>query len=414
MEYIFAQGNNREITGKDKIFGISRLAKAAIARDGKENVINATIGALLDDNGDLIVLSSVVDILHNMSPADFAEYAPIAGTAEFLDVIGQAAFGNHMPDGYMEACATPGGTGTIRNTIANYSRPGDKVLTSNWHWSPYQVIASEIGRSVTTYKMFDEDDNFNFRGFEEKISELLKEQDQLVILFNAPAHNPTGFSPSDSDWDRIIEILKRCAADGKRITFFLDIAYIDFAGDSDKAREFLPKFGRLPENILTICGFSASKGFTLYGMRTGAMLCITPNKEIAEEFKRVTAFSSRGSWSNCSRAGQTTIARIFNDEILLKKVFDERKQYEILLKDRCDAFRKAAAEANLKTCPFNGGFFVTVPCDNDDDVNALLCDQNIFGIAIGGGIRIAVAAISEDACRRIPSNIAAAIKKING
>ena len=297
MKYIFAQGNNREITGKDKIFGISRLAKAAIARDGKENVTNATIGALLDDNGDLIVLSSVVDILRNMSPADFAEYAPIAGTAEFLDIIRQAAFGKHIPDGYIEACATPGGTGTIRNTIANYSRPGDKVLTSDWHWSPYQVIASEIGRSVTTYKMFDEDDNFNFRGFEEKIFELLKEQDQLVILFNAPAHNPTGFSPSDSDWDRIIEILKCCAADGKRITFFLDIAYIDFAGDSDKAREFLPKFGRLPENILTICGFSASKGFTLYGMRTGAMLCITPNKEIAEEFKRVTAFSSRGSWS---------------------------------------------------------------------------------------------------------------------
>ena len=123
MEYIFAQGNNREITGKDKIFGISQLAKTAIARDGKENVVNATIGALLDDNGELIVLSSVVDILHSMSPADFAEYAPIAGTPEFLDVINQAAFGKHTPDGYIEACATPGGTGTIRNTVTNYSKP---------------------------------------------------------------------------------------------------------------------------------------------------------------------------------------------------------------------------------------------------------------------------------------------------
>lgn len=414
MEYIFAQGNNREITGKDKIFGISQLAKAAIARDGKENVINATIGALLDDAGNLIVLSSVTDILHNMSPTDFAEYSPIAGTPEFLGVIKQATFGNHMPDGYIEACATPGGTGTIRNTIANYSKPGDSILTSDWHWSPYQIIASEIGRNVTTYQMFDDTDNFNFDGFENKISELLNSQDQLVIIFNAPAHNPTGFSPSDSDWDRIVDILERCAAYDKRITILLDIAYIDFAGDSDKAREFLPKFGGLPENILPICGFSASKGFTLYGMRTGAMLCISPNKEIAEEFKRVTSFSSRGSWSNCARAGQTTIARIFNDEALLKKVFDERKQYEILLKDRCDAFRTAAAEANLKTCPFNGGFFVTVPCANDDAVNAVLCDENIFGIAIGGGVRIAVAAISEDACRSIPANIAAAIKKVNG
>ncbi len=414
MEYIFAQGNNREITGKDKIFGISQLAKTAIARDGKENVVNATIGALLDDNGELIVLSSVVDILHSMSPADFAEYAPIAGTPEFLDVINQAAFGKHTPDGYIEACATPGGTGTIRNTVANYSKPGDLILTSNWYWSPYQVIASEIGRKVTTFEMFDETGNFNFKSFEDKISTILNNQNQIVILFNAPAHNPTGFSPSDSDWDEIIEILKRCAVSGKRITFFIDIAYIDFAGDSDKAREFLPKFGHMPDNILTICGFSASKGFTLYGMRTGAMLCITQNKEISEEFKRVTSYSSRGSWSNCPRAGQTAIARIFNDETLLKKVFDERMQYEKLLKDRCDTFRTASADAGLKTCPFNGGFFVTVPCENDDEVNSALCDENIFGIAIGGGIRIAVAAINEENCRRIPANIAAAIEKING
>lgn len=27
MEYIFAEGNGREITGKDKIFGISQLAE---------------------------------------------------------------------------------------------------------------------------------------------------------------------------------------------------------------------------------------------------------------------------------------------------------------------------------------------------------------------------------------------------
>ena len=48
MDYIFAEGNGREITGKDKIFGISQLAKKAAAEYGKENIVNATIGALLD------------------------------------------------------------------------------------------------------------------------------------------------------------------------------------------------------------------------------------------------------------------------------------------------------------------------------------------------------------------------------
>ena len=414
MEYIYAEGNGREISGKDKIFGVSQLAKAAIEKYGRENVVNATIGALLDDNGELIVLSSMLEVLKNMKGSDFAEYAPIAGTPDYLSVVETAAFGNYRPAGYIEACATPGGTGSIRNTISCYSKPGDKVLTSNWHWSPYKIIATEIGRDIATYEMFDDNGNFNLKAFEEKISQLLEVQDGLVIIFNAPAHNPTGYTPSDETWDAIVEILKRCAKPGRKITFFLDIAYIDFAGDSDKARQFLPKFGNLPENILVVVGFSASKGFTFYGLRTGAMLCVTPNKEIAAEFKRVTSFASRGSWSNSVRVGQTALAKVFKDEKLLAKVFEERKQYEDLLSRRCAAFKEAAAAAGLKTCPFNAGFFITIPCENDDTVNEELFNYNIFGIAIGGGIRIAISAISEAACRAIPEKIAAAIKKVNG
>lgn len=414
MEYLFAEGNGRVITGKDKIFGVSTLAKEAVARVGRENVVNATIGALIDDQGELIVLSSMVNVLKSMKPAEFAEYAPIAGIPEYLEILPRAVFGDYRPDGYIEACATPGGTGTIRNTISCYSKPGDSVLTSNWHWSPYNIIATEIGRKVETYEMFTEDDHFNLKGFEEKISEMLTRQDGLVIIFNAPAHNPTGYTPTDAEWDEIVAILKRCGTGGKKITMLLDIAYIDFAGDSVKARQFLPKFGNMPDNILVIAGFSASKGFTFYGLRTGAMLCITQNQEIAAEFRRVTSFASRGSWSNCVRVGQLALARVFNDEALLKKVFDERKAYEDLLSARCNAFRDAAAEAGLRTCPFSGGFFVTVPCNNDDAVNEELFKDNIFGIAIGGGVRIAISAITEDACRMIPEKLAAAIKTVNG
>lgn len=414
MEYLFAEGNGRVITGKDKLFGVSQLAKAAIKEHGKENVINASIGVLLDDDGNLIVLSSMIDVLKNMTPAEYAEYAPIAGTAEYLDVIKTVAFGDHMPEGYIEACATPGGTGSIRNTISCYSKPGDYVLTSNWHWSPYNVIATEIGRKIATYNMFDENDSFDFASFEGKISEILETQDGLVIIFNAPAHNPTGYTPSDETWDEIIAILKRCAKPGKKITFFLDIAYIDFSGDSDKARQFLPKFGNLPANILTVVGFSASKGFTFYGLRTGAMLCVTSDPEIAAEFKRVTSFASRGSWSNSTRVGQIALAKVFNDKALLEKVFEERKAYEDLLSARCKAFKEAAAEAGLRTCPFNAGFFITIPCENDDAVNEELFKSNIFCIAIGGGIRVAISSITEEACRILPAKIAEAIKTVNG
>ena len=414
MDYIFAQGNGRVITGKDKIFGVSQLAKEAIARDGRDNVINATIGALLDDKGDLIVLSSMVDVLKEMSPAEYAEYAPIAGVPAYRQILPTAAFGDFIPDGYIETCATPGGTGTIRNTISCYSKPGDTILTSNWHWSPYGTIASEIGRKIGTYEMFTEQDGLNVEDMEKKIRGLLETQESAVVIFNAPAHNPTGYTPTDAEWDALVDMLKSVAKTGKKIAFLLDIAYIDFAGDSVKAREFLPKFGNLPENVLIIAGFSASKGFTFYGLRTGGMLCVTPKKDIADEFARVTSFASRGSWSNCTRVGQLALAKVFNDEALLKKVFDERKSLEVLLADRCRTFKNAAAEAGLRTCPFSAGFFVTIPCDNDDAVNEELFKSNIFGIAIGGGVRIAISAISEQACAIVPAKIAEAIRTVNG
>ena len=71
-EYILARGNGRHIPHEDKIFGISNRAKAMIAEKGADKVINATIGSLLDDNGNLVVLSSVDEVFKHLSPAEFS------------------------------------------------------------------------------------------------------------------------------------------------------------------------------------------------------------------------------------------------------------------------------------------------------------------------------------------------------
>ena len=55
-EMIFASEQGRVIPKEDKIFGINNRAKAMIAEEGKEKVVNATIGALLDDDGDSIII----------------------------------------------------------------------------------------------------------------------------------------------------------------------------------------------------------------------------------------------------------------------------------------------------------------------------------------------------------------------
>ena len=90
--------NGRTTIGKpDKLFGVSALAKERIAEIGKENVINSTIGVLLDDNGKLVVLSSVMDALHTLEPEDFAAYAPIIGIPEYKQAVTKAIFLDEIP-----------------------------------------------------------------------------------------------------------------------------------------------------------------------------------------------------------------------------------------------------------------------------------------------------------------------------
>ena len=410
-DYILAKQNGRKIPLEDKIFGISNRAKNMIAEKGPGQVINATIGSLLDDDGNLVVLSSVAEAVKELEPVDFADYAPIGGIPQFREAVKKAAFGSFQPKRFTEAVSTPGGTGAIRNAIANYSEPGDKILTSDWHWAPYNTIAGEMGRTIDTYRMFDEQGRFNGAAFAEKVEELSEAQGSLVIILNTPAHNPTGYSLTLEDWDRVMDSIKSAAVKAESIVLLVDVAYIDFAGDEEGYRRFLPRLEAVPENVLPIIAYSLSKTYTLYGTRCGAMICMAQTEAIAAEFKRVCEFSSRGSWSNSAKLAQVILSKIYGDPELLKKVDQERAGYREMLIKRGRAFEEEAKKADLEIVPFDAGFFVSIPCDRPDEVSKQLENQGLFVVPLAKGLRVSIASVSEAACRKIPGMVKAAMEK---
>ena len=409
-EYILARKNGRSIPQEDKIFGISNRAKAAIAAKGKDAVVNGTIGALLDDEGELVVLESVDKVYRQLSPKDYAEYAPIGGIQPFREAVKKAAFGTHTPAGYIEAVATPGGTGSLRNVISNYSEVGDQILTSDWHWAPYNTIAGEIGRSIATFQLFTEDRKFNVESFRAKADQLISNQQSLVIILNTPAHNPTGYSLTLEDWDNVIAVLTEAVGKSKPIALLIDAAYIDFAGDEEEYRRFLPKLEELPENVLPIVAYSLSKTFAIYGARCGAMICVAKTEEIAAEFKRVCEYSSRGSWSNSARIGQVILSRVYEDPELLKRVNEEREGYRNMLIRRGAAFSKAASDCGLEIVPYDAGFFISIPCSDPDGLSKKLEEKGIFLVPLAKGLRVSVASISEEKCAMLPP----VIKELQG
>ena len=403
--------NGREIPKEDKVFAACAKAQDAISKFGPDEVINATVGALYDDSGQLIVLRSVDKLMKELEPADYATYAPIAGTPEFRKAMLKAALGSYEPKSYTCVVGTPGGTAAIRNAVANYSCPGDRILTHNWHWAPYKTVAAELYRGIEHYEMFDEEGRFNTADFDYKVRKLTRNQEHLVIILNTPANNPTGYSLTPDDWYAVKKTLDEVPLE-KKIALVLDVAYIDFAGEPDEVRKFLGVVDNLRSNILPVIAYSASKTFTLYGARCAAMICLAHSPEVAEEFGRVNSFSSRASWSNPPRAPQEVIARIYSDERLLAEVEAERAKARDMLLARGRAFEEEAAKCGLKTVPFSAGYFVTIPCDDPDGVCDKLNEKNVFLIPFENGVRASVAASSEEKCRRLPALIKAAMEEL--
>ncbi|SDE18709.1 pyridoxal phosphate-dependent aminotransferase [Sporomusa acidovorans] len=378
----------------DKIFGASAAANKDAAQYGKDKVVNATIGAILDDKEALVCLPTVEKVYRSLPINEVINYAPIAGLPEFLEAATSLAFADNRPEAYTSAVATSGGSGVIHHTVANYTEIGDTLLTSDWFWGPYKVLCQDALRKLDTYTLFDEKQNFNTKSYESKVAELLRKQNSLVTIINTPAHNPTGYSLSNSDWDSLLDVVKNAAKDqSKRLILLVDIAYIDYAGEKNECRAFMKKFTNLPDNVLIILAFSMSKGYTMYGQRTGAMIGISPNKDVAREFADINQFTSRATWSNINRGCMRLLATIYNDKTIMAQVEKERAQYYGLIHARADIFVREAKAANLHMLPYIAGFFLTVPAKDPDAVCNKLHEDHIFAVPLGKGIRIAVCAV---------------------
>ena len=193
--------------------------------------------------------------------------------------------------------------------------------------------------------------------------------------------------------DGVLALLKKAAVPGKNIVLFLDIAYIDYAGEKEEVRKIFKKLSGLPANILCIVGYSMSKGFTMYGQRTGAMIGVSSDKSVIDEFVAINQYTSRATWSNINRPAMRTLATIYSDKELLEKVCAERDYYYQMIKARADLFTQEAAECGLPMLPYVAGFFLSIPSTNPDAVCDKLHEDNIFAVPLAAGVRIAVCAV---------------------
>jgi aromatic-amino-acid transaminase len=392
--------------GDDPIFALNREAASRKAKG--EPIVNATVGALLDDDGKLAVMGVVPDVLREVPQEVSAAYAPIAGPPDFLRAVVTDLLGAREAAAWAVAVATPGGSGAVRHAIANFLEPQQTLLTTSLYWGPYRTMADELDRNLMTFRMFNDQGRFDVDDMAGKLSSILDTQGRALVLLNSPCHNPSGYSLDAADLDRAVGVLERAAASGP-VAVLVDVAYARYgAANLDGTIDAIL---RLAGKAMVLFAWSASKTFTQYGLRVGALVVVHPDEGVRRAAEGALAFSSRGTWSTCNSAGMAAVTRVLTDPELRDRADRERAALRGLIEKRAAAWNALAGPAGLRYPRFDGGFFTTVLCDDPADVAARLKEDGLFVVPIQGGLRVALCSVNERDLPRLVEGIAKRMRK---
>ncbi len=376
----------------DPIFALNKEATARKARG--ESVVNATVGSLLSDDGKLAILPTAARAVHEVPAEEWATYAPIAGSPDFLSAVAADLF-RTQPEMRAAAAlaATPGGTGALRHAIANFLEPGQSLLTTSYFWGPYQTLCDEADRKLGTFAMFDKEGRLDAAALDAALAKQLAEQKRVLLFLNDPCHNPTGYSMRPDEWRAVVERLVARAADGP-ITLLVDTAYFEYAARPDP-RGFLAELRPLLGKIGLTFAWSASKTFTHYGLRVGAIVACVPDEKERATTEAALSYSCRGTWSNCTRGGMRAVTRLLGDAEMRAAADAERAELKKLLGARVDAFNRYAKERGLVYPRYEGGFFVTVFADDAQERAIRMKEKGVFVVPSKGALRVALCSVAE-------------------
>lgn len=380
--------------GADTIFTLNAAAQKRAATG--EPVINATIGALLDDHGKLVVLETVMQQYALLTPPEIAPYAPIAGDSAYLLALTQRQWPS-LPS-YGAGVATPGGSGALALSIRNLLKPGETLLTAAPFWGPYSTLALENGVNLQTVTYPPVGQIADMNAWRDAFARILNDQGRLLFWLNDPCHNPTGRSLTAADRSALFAALREVSSLGA-VTLLLDLAYLDYTRDARQVQEAMEDYRRFAEEGVVLVGaaLSLSKAFTLYGARAGAL--VFPWMHDAA-LQSALSTSCRGTFSNCARAPMSVLLRVTRDQDAQASLAAEHARWNRVLLERAEALDAALKAEGLSGAPWQGGFFIALETRHAFTVCEQLQTDGVFVVPMPEGLRVGICGLkTQDAPR---------------
>lgn len=390
----------------DKIFALNDKAK----NDKSDNVYNATLGILYDENKQLYTFNSVYNCYNKISDKEKASYAQgIEGNKLFNEEVFKQVNQLNNINLPHKVVATPGGSGAIFLSLTSFLNSGEEVLLPKTAWSSYALMSKYYNLNSTFYDLVDKDNKTDLTDLMLKSLQIIKKQHKLVIVINDPCQNPTGICLGANNWKILIEYFNRLKEYGQ-VIIVNDIAYIDYS--YQQARNYLEHFNSADEHIAIMIAYSCSKSLTAYGMRLGANIILHKNQEIVDEIYNSMVKACRATWSNVNNAMMNAYTDLMTNNY--DEYFKEREQAINLLKERSSIFIQEANKCDLPLFPYTAGFFITIKIDQDDLVEKYhqkLIQNHIYTVKSNGGIRVSICGLTINECKTLPQRMKDVLKE---
>jgi aspartate/methionine/tyrosine aminotransferase len=408
--------------GRQLYFPKGILPQSAEAKE-KAHHLNATIG-IAKEKGHIMHFKSVMDHIQAIRPRDALSYAPSFGIPE-LRKAWQAEIFKKNPSLSFKTISLPVVTCGITHGVSLLADlwidPGDVIILPKMMWGNYNLIFSvRKGARLSHYEMFTPQGTFNIDGFAKCIADEAQKCDKLIVMLNFP-HNPSGYTPTNKEGQRIVDILLDTAQKGTQVIAATDDAYFGlFYGPNALKESLFAHLVHLHPKLLAVKLDGATKENYVWGLRLGFITygCYVDGDPISvyTALEKKTAGCIRSNISNASHLSQSILLKSLEDA----RYPSEKAEKFTLMEKRANAVKVTLENRRFKEAwdvyPFNSGYFM---CLRLKTVNAETLRQHLlnrYGVGLialdDQNIRIAFSCLEEEEIPDLFDIIYKAVKEL--
>ena len=360
-EHVYEMLSN---VGKELFFPKGILSQGAEAKE-KAHKFNATIG-MATEKGRTMHLSSIMAMVKGLAPRQALTYAPSFGIMPLRETWRNALYSKN-PSLAGKGISIPVVTHAITHGLSVVSDmwvdPGDVIILPDKMWGNYNLIFSvRRGARIIHYPLFDGQGKFNLEAFEACLQSQAKDRQKIIVMLNFP-NNPTGYTVSPGEADRIVEIMEKVAQKGTNVLAVTDDAYFGLFYEDDAIKESI--FARLVNRdprLLAIKLDGATKENFVWGLRIGFItyggFFKGDSKKPYDALEKKTAGAVRGSISNASHLSQEIVLKSMQTETYRS----EKMEKFLIMKERAQEVKRVLGDLKYQEAwdvyPFNSGYFM--------------------------------------------------------